>query len=362
MYLRNSWQVAAFSEELDKPTLARRIMDDAVLLFRTNDGISALEDLCPHRLAPLSAGRRAGDEIVCGYHGMTFGPDGVCTRMPGRSSIPATARVRRFPAVEQWGIVWIWMGNAELADPALLPDLHWLGQDEWRSVHGLLHVDADYRLINDNLLDLSHETYVHPTSVGNGQDGEEIAAFPVTIHDDGRVLCAERLMPDVAAQPGLSAAMGLGDRVDREQRAIYMAPSVNLTEGIMRSRKPGSNQAASHRILHLLTPEGPHSTHYFFIASRDYKLDDAAMDQVSLKIADVAFGEDKAMIECQQQSLNQHPGMTVPRIAWAIDKAPVRGRRMLEALVAAEQADSALVVRPGCLLGRNAARENAVVA
>lgn len=347
MFLRNIWQVAAFAQELERPMLARQIIDEPVLLFRTEDGIYAIEDLCPHRLVPLSAGRREGNQIVCGYHGLRFGGDGKCTAMPGKvGAIPSSARVRTYPIVERWDLVWIWMGDPTLADPALLPNLHWLADPDWKSVNGMVHVDADYRLINDNLLDLSHETYVHSSSISNGESGEEIATFPLTITTDGRVLWAERQMDDIVAPPGLAAAMEIGDRVDRTQRAVYMAPALNLTEGIMRSRQPGSNAIASHRILHLLTPETSSTTHYFFIVSRDYKLDNEPLDAVTRDLGFAAFAEDKAMIECQQRSLARRPGAHVPKVAWGIDEAPVRGRRMLETQIATESKDPAALAAP----------------
>lgn len=351
MYLKNSWQVAGFDDELEKPFVARRIMAEPVLIFRSGDRLAAIEDLCPHRLVPLSAGFRQGDEIVCGYHGLRFGFDGACRGMPGRARIPSSAKVRTYPVELRWGMVWIWMGDPALADPALIPDLHWLDSPDWASVRGMIPIAADYRLINDNLLDLSHESYVHAATIANG-NGEEMGHFPMDITvAEGNVICAERVMHDVAAPPGLVDILKVGNRIDREQRAIFLAPSVNLSDSRMSSREPGSNRGARNRILHLLTPASSGQTHYFYIGSRDYALNDPDMDAIYARLVDKALGEDRAMLETQQRSLAELDWPTVPRVAWSVDEAAVKGRRLLDALIADEASDPKALTRPGKITG-----------
>lgn len=348
MFLRNAWYVAALDRELDEPMVARRILDEPVVLYRTDDGVAALEDVCPHRLVPLSAGERVGNDVVCGYHGLRFGPNGACTNMPGRTRIPASAKVRAYPAVLRWRLVWIWMGAPELADPALIPDLFWIDSEDWRTVSGHLPVAADYRLINDNLLDLTHESYVHVATIANG-NRDEMGDYPLKLHAGENMLCAERVMPDVVTPPGLIDVMGIGARIDREQRAIFTTPSTNLSDSRMLSREPGSNGSAGHRIMHLLTPETESSTHYFYTGSRDYGLDQDWIGDAMVKLVDKALGEDRAMLEMQQAALLRMGNPKFPRVAWSIDEAPVKGRRMLEALIAAESANPAAVSTPSRL-------------
>src|SRR5207302_146543 len=111
MWMRNCWQVIAFSSEIKHVPLARTVLDEQVVLFRTSSGEAvALADRCPHRFAPLSIGRVVGDTIQCGYHGLCFDRDGVCVRVPGQDSVPARARVQKYPLVERHTFAWIWMG------------------------------------------------------------------------------------------------------------------------------------------------------------------------------------------------------------------------------------------------------------
>src|SRR5579862_5215237 len=157
MFLRNCWYVAARDSELDDRRLvARRILGEPMLFFRTADGtIAAFQDRCPHRLAPLSAGRRIGDRIRCGYHGIEFAADGRCVHIPGQDTVPASAGVRTFPALLRHGCAWVWPGDPTKADPALIPDVPWPRLAGWATAEGYTHVAADYRLLTDNLLDLS---------------------------------------------------------------------------------------------------------------------------------------------------------------------------------------------------------------
>jgi len=344
-WLNNCWQVAALEEELGQPFIARRIAGQPIILFRTEDDVAALEDSCPHRRVPLSVGYRADNEIVCGYHGLRFNAAGACTRIPGRNGPIGNLRVRRYPTISRWGMIWIWMGEPSLADPGLMPDLAWLGSDSWRSVTGYIHMTADYRLINDNLLDLSHESFVHEGSIANGA-GETIGDYPVTVTSDGRVLWAERIMNDVAGQPAFAAY--LPGRIDRSQRAVYMAPGLNLTDSKKSSRE--TDRYILNRTLHLLTPETERSTHYFFASSRNFNIGDEAADREMIAIAQRVFGEDKAMLETQQRVLDERPDLPMPGFAWSVDKAPVQARRMLDKLLAAERVDPRAIAAPTSII------------
>ena len=101
-FLRNHWYVAAWAEEVGRTPLARIVLGDYLVLFRTEGGKAvALENRCPHRNLPLSEGRLVGDTLECGYHGMVFDCSGACTHLPGEASPPHWARVRAYPVIER---------------------------------------------------------------------------------------------------------------------------------------------------------------------------------------------------------------------------------------------------------------------
>lgn len=167
MFLKNAWYVACSADELAAhASLARTLCGERVVLFRTGEGqVAALEDYCPHRGAPLSLGRVLGDGLRCGYHGLHVGCDGVPRAMPGQRLLQIP-HVRTFPTVEHAGFVWLWPGEPARSDVSLLPALAWADDPAWAYGGGLYHVACDYRLMIDNLMDLTHETYVHASSIG----------------------------------------------------------------------------------------------------------------------------------------------------------------------------------------------------
>ena len=112
-------------------------------------------------------GRLDGDELVCRYHGLAFGSNGQCTRMPSQDKLNPSACVRSFPVVERHRFIWVWPGDAALADPSLVPDMHWNDDPEWEGDGQAMFAECDYRLFVDNLMDLTHESFVHAISIGN---------------------------------------------------------------------------------------------------------------------------------------------------------------------------------------------------
>eukprot|EP01037_Dinobryon_pediforme_P045189 gene45189-57531_t len=143
--IHHCWYVAGLSSEISRDIISRRFLGIDVALFRTMAGEPiAVRNRCPHRSFPLAKGRLEGDTLICGYHGMQFDPSGQCTNMPAMPIVPSNASVRSFPLVEKAHLVWIWMGDADHANEADIPDTHWLNDPAWASVGGSFHLKSDY--------------------------------------------------------------------------------------------------------------------------------------------------------------------------------------------------------------------------
>src|SRR5579862_1194455 len=169
-YIRNAWYVAAWSHETQVNRLVGvRILNEPIVLWRRTAGdLVALADRCAHRLAPLSLGRCEGDRLRCVYHGMLYDPTGSVVEIPGESRVPSSMRVRSYPVLERYGWIWVWMGNASAADERLVPPV---SMDHSGCVLGQGQLDyaAEARLITDNLLDLSHVSFLHAESFRLGE-------------------------------------------------------------------------------------------------------------------------------------------------------------------------------------------------
>jgi vanillate O-demethylase monooxygenase subunit len=346
-WIKNAWQVAAHAREVAAGLVSRTYCGVPVVLYRSMAGRPvAIRDRCPHRLVPLSIGQRIGDDLQCGYHGMRFGSNGVCTKIPGQSQIPEDARVQTFPVQERHQLIWIWLGEASLADPALIPDLHWMDKAGWSMTNGNFNFACGYRLITDNLLDLSHETYVHQHTIGNAVE-EEIADFPVMVTtDQQRLVRAHREMPGIVPPPLFARFLEDVDKIDRWQSAIYLPPDIHMTNAGFYPPKASRAAARSHVALHLLTPETETTTHYFWAHSRNYSPANDETDKFMLAGMALTLGEDKEILEAQQRSLAQEPGTTLPNIGIGLDVASVRARQLLQRLIEAEQQDPLAVAPP----------------
>jgi phenylpropionate dioxygenase-like ring-hydroxylating dioxygenase large terminal subunit len=345
MFLRNCWYVAASLDELEPAkVVARRILDKPVLLYRTGSGVyTALADRCPHRQVPLSAGSRVGDDIRCGYHGLSFGPDGRCNHIPGQVQIPATLSVATYPVESRYRYLWIWMGDAP-ADPALIPLVSWPTREGWAFAGGYTWFGADYRLLTDNLLDLSHENYIHGGTIGN-EDEETIAMFPTRVISEDHIVRVAREMPDISPPPFFRMMTDSDSRIDRWQTAIWTAPSVNITDVGARVAGSTTGPANMSRVLHLLTPETDTTTHYFWSQSRNSRTDDQELTDAIRDALRRTFDEDKEMLEIQQTALTE-TGARVPGVALKVDDGPLRARRFLSGLIKREQESGGVVIEP----------------
>jgi len=186
MFLRNAWYVAAWDHEVTADALLGRILlDEPVVLYRTRDRrVVALEDRCCHRHYPLHKGTLTQDCIQCRYHGFTYDGSGRCVRVPGQSNVPEAARVKSYPVVERYRWVWVWMGDPARADESKIVDFHWLDHPEWRAKGTTFHVKSNYELILENLLDLTHLTFLHGGTIGTYATAENAeVSTRATDHD-----------------------------------------------------------------------------------------------------------------------------------------------------------------------------------
>ena len=333
MFLTDCWQVAAYAREVGRALLKRTLVGTPVVLYRTVGGAPvAMIDRCPHRYVQLSLGRLDGDILECGYHGLRFAPTGACVGIPGQPIVPRAVKVRVFPTIERYGFVWIWMGDATCADDALIPDFHWFDDPAWATAEGYHHVAADYRFLVDNLLDLSHETFVHPETIGNGA----VADSPVVVTTENGTVRAHRDMQACEPPPQFVGLAGFTGRIDRWHTTIYTPPGFCVIEvGAVPAASGDITRGFEARILNLITPETMHSSHYFWAHARTIRRDDHHLTEAIRQSVTATFDQDKVVLESQQIEADRL-GTVDPGLILAIDAGPVRGRRALGKAIAAE--------------------------
>ena len=338
-FLRNTWYAACWSADL-KPgaPLAKTILCDPVVLWRDARGMPvALEDRCCHRHLPLSLGKITGETVQCGYHGLEFDATGACVGVPGQSKVPPGASVRAYPVCEKYSMIWIWPGDSALADENDIPELPWLDDPGWTFTGGHIHMKADYRLLIDNLLDLTHVTYIHKNTIAG--DPKE-ALVPVKTIRVGDAIRVERWMLGFTAPPMYDQARKFDGEVDRWQLIKWQAPStvtldIGCAEADTGAPDGDRSQGISMWSNHIITPETETTTHYHWAFARNYKLGDEAVSDVLAKGGLQTFMEDVVVLERQQKSLAAVGGRPVVDIN--IDNAPKQFRRILDDRISAEQ-------------------------
>ena len=333
----NAWYVAAWSHEIGKrEPLSRTVCDNKIVLWRKADGtLAALEDACWHRLLPLSMGWLEGEEIVCRYHGLAFDGAGTCTRVPSMDTGNTAAKVRAYPALERHRFVWVWPGDPALADPALVPDLHWNDDPEWAGDGKTMFAKCDYRLFVDNLMDLTHESFVHATSIGN----KHVAETPMETIQKGRTVTSSRWMLDIDAPPFWRTQLGKPGNVDRWQIINFEAPcTIVLDVGVAPAGtgapRGDRSKGVNGRVLNTITPETGSTCMYFWSLTRNYRLQDQSLTTFLREANAKIFLEDQVVVEAQQLMLDARVDRGLRNLN--IDAGSMRARRIIEDMIASE--------------------------
>lgn len=333
-YPYNCWWVAAFSNEVGRDLLGRWLLDTPVLLYRREDGTAvALENRCPHRAAPLSLGCLKGDDVQCGYHGFTFASDGACVRVPSTGAGLPAARIRAFPVIEQAPFVWVYLGDPDRIDQVPKPhDLEWVHDESFAHVQGRMDIRANYMLLKENVLDLTHFGYVHARSFGisdwvdpprSTTDGDT-----TTYHQS----FARSPLPPIFAEPlGLPA----GTPFNRENYGSFVSPALQIAAVDFIDPDSGAIRG-KFRVSHATTPIDATRMLYFYVIGRDHGTAPEAMAAL-LKSSEVGFAEDETMIEAVQELTSRDPrGATALEVSVKADAPGIQARRIVERWMARE--------------------------
>lgn len=346
MFLKNCWYVAALDRELiDGRLLGRTLLGENVLLYRGESGkVTALNDRCPHRGALLSQGRLEGDSVRCMYHGIKYDCSGKCVQIPGQDMIPPKLRVRTYPVVEKGHLIWIWMGDAAQADPALIIDLPYLEDPKWKGIPAYLHYAANYLLIVDNLSDFSHLAFVHTGTLG-GSEEYAFVTKPIVVEKLERGFRVERWHMNSEPPPFHKKVIrDKHSKVDRRNIASMVIPGIFNMETLFAPagqdvRGGNLEGVKEYRNCQFMTPETERTTHFFWVYLNNFEGEESAISVSLLNSLIEGFMEDKAIIEQQQKTLDADPHFQM--LAILADAPLAHFRRVLGKLIDAEQMPTA---------------------
>ncbi len=277
------------------------------------------------------------------YHGLKFASSGKCIEIPGQAKIPPQACVRSYPIVDKYSVAWIWMGDPAIADTSLIPDFVGIEDPRWVMKPGRMDYKANYVLIHDNLLDLSHLAFVHRKSFGaafQGGNNSDWAETRPRITRIERGVRVQRWQINNPAPPFLS---GIKEKTDMWNTYDFLVPGVFLL--LAELHKPGSAVAfnegpppADAEPLHAqftcqaVTPLTDASTCYFFAYGPRAK--EGALADAFYELGMAAFSEDRVVVEAQQKSINLSPGAKM--LTTSFDSGVSQFRRLMDELMRAE--------------------------
>lgn len=336
--IKNCWYVAARSSEVSREPVARNILGTSIVMFRKENGEAvALQNRCAHRSFPLVNGKLEGDTIRCGYHGLIYDCSGQCIAIPMQDRKPEGIAVRAYTVKEYGGFVWVWGNPAVDASDSAFPAMPWLADNDWAVEVGYLEIASNYVHLHENLLDLSHLSFLHETSFGT----PEYARAPVEMDIDGDDIQVWRevkcVLPDIYAKPlGWQNQQAL-----RRSGSQFLTPGLHLNTGILSNLEiPEQDQQPQPtvKVLQLITPASQHETHYWYAQCRNFEINNTDMGAFMIKANGLAFAEDQFALEeiAKIQSHDHAPDYYEADIA--TDKAGIKMRNLLKELSDQEQA------------------------
>ena|SRR5579859_2436634 len=352
MFLYDAWYIVAEPNEISDAPFARTILNQPLVIYRIEDGtVVALEDRCPHRLVPLSMGKVVGQSLRCAYHGAEFAQNGACVAVPGQKAVARSVKVRSFPVVEKHGYLWVWMGDPALSsDLSLIPEGYWRSDaDGWRGGYGhFASMKVDYRLLNDNVIDITHAEFVHPESFG-GQEvqffrdakrGSEFRDRAMTYRLEDTSLHFRTMASRLGNEGGPLWRMMLAQSRGMEEWTDPVLFTMEVSwwgpcycSFVMKVRPEGQPDAPAAEMcnLHAAIPETETTTHYFYRSIRNYG--DDSLDAAFSQAADFIFSQDKPILEAQQRRVGSNDIFDLKPVSFTGDLLPVEARRILQRMI-----------------------------
>lgn len=340
-FLMRAWYAAALSTDIGAQDLFhRKLLNTNVMFYRAHDGhVVAMRDRCPHRFAPMHMGKRTGDEVSCLYHGLRFNAEGACVHNPhGTGLIPKAAQIRTYPVIEKYGYVWIWMAD-EAPDASLLPDFSPLDRGHPNGIgHTYMYLKANYELILDNVMDLSHVDHVHGEIITTR--GQLSPIVPKVI-EDGQTINARWEWKQTPAMHIFSKFMPDPEAEARMFLDITWSRPANIQLSVGAIQGEGNldlRDCIGQYDLHTTTPETENTTHYFFSTRRNHLEEDGDFNAFKIQAMHNAFvDEDFPIIEATQAEMGTNDFFSLTPVLMSNDVAPVKVRRLLQQLIANER-------------------------
>jgi vanillate O-demethylase monooxygenase subunit len=265
--------------------------------------------------------------VQCGYHGFTFAPDGACEKIPSMRSTPSAIRVRSFPVLEKPPFVWIYLGDPDAVRsiPAA-PELPWTTDPSFAVVTGRIDMAANFMLLKENVLDLTHFGYVHASTF---KITDWVDPPKVTV--EGDTVTYHQSFVQSPLPPPFAEALGRrpGTPFNRENYGSFASPALQVANVDFIDPADTSTVVGRFRICHATTPVDAGHMLYYYALARDHGTTPELMGRFEA-LSKVGFDEDKRVIEAIQAARGRDPDDPADwEVSVKSDTAGIQGRRAL---------------------------------
>lgn len=329
--LYNHWYVAGFGEEFGRKPRAKTLLERSIVFYRTEAGeLTAFQNRCLHRSFPLAEASVEGDDLVCRYHGIRYAPDGSIVRIPCQAS-PSNRKLRKYPVRELGPFAFIWMGDSAQPDLDRLPNLPFLDDPGYRTIHEGMALAGSYLLMHENLNDLTHFAYLHKDTFAFG---DFFFDLPTEVKRTPDGVWCNRIDTDPKRAKGI-LPFDIQERlsgmpIERHDGGMSVSPGVFKGYAPIIAGEPDAadREVYGQHIMHYLTPETKTTTHYWWSISNDFALDNDEYYAGLKSRLSTGFAEDQwACAKMQNLLDNDHVDFEEMRIAG--DQAGLLFRRVL---------------------------------
>jgi vanillate O-demethylase monooxygenase subunit len=338
-YPKKCWYVAATSAEVAEAPLGRRVLDKEIVLWRGASGtVAAFDDACAHRRFPLSRGRVAADQLVCGYHGCVYDVDGQCVRVPTQPEVPTGMRVPTLPVLEVPPFIWIWGGTPATASGSQPPRTPWLNDAAWSTFSNAWRIAANYMMVHEHYLDFSYAPTLHASEMPPGV--ERLPAFGDVEVTETTVSYSRTLPAPLSDWEADATGLDRSGTYTRREHETFASPAMHVQRWDI---EVGDGTAFRHIRTHAITPETPSSTHVFMQVSRNYATQHAEVTTILQSRVDEIARRDTEILEIACA----HAGYDgwCSGVEFRADEAVRRARRIVAVMLAKEAGRSG--IRPG---------------
>lgn len=182
--LARHWYPVARAQDVQQTPVTARLLDVPLVLFRTSEGLCVARDVCPHRGVPLSMGRLDGDALVCAYHGLRFGSDGRCRKIPAQPELKPAARLNltHYPAIERYGLIWTCLAPDEASETPPMPS--WDDPAHQTILPEPVDIAGSAGRQVEGFVDVAHFAFVHAAAFAD-PDNSVVPSYDTEFTDFG---------------------------------------------------------------------------------------------------------------------------------------------------------------------------------